>query len=364
MKTDEKLLLQAILDHDDQVSKACFERWAEMTDLDNIEGGSYRLIPALYRRMSRINGNFTYQNRMKGIYRYFLYRNSMTLHKTKEILLVLNENQIPYVVLKGGALLASYYEDKGIRPMNDLDILVDEAFISRTIELLRSSGWQPQDEESLSVNHHAGHAITFLNADGMELDLHWHVIYQCCWDGADSSYWTHTEKASLAGVDISILNPTLQLFHTCAHGLRWNELSSIRWVADAMSIIEKRERDIDWTVFLQETRSKKLTYTIKKAVDILRNDFGAQIPDSLLVELDKIPVSDIERRLHDVLSGTSKYKYVKIRWYIYSLGMIDKSLIKRIIGLPSYLQAVWNLKSRKEILPAIITKVKAKKAIQ
>lgn len=362
MKTDEKLMLQAILDKDDLMSKACFEKWAAMTDLDAIEGGSYRLIPALYKKMSRISGNFTYQNRMKGIYRYFLYRNNLTLHKTKEILLVLNENQIPFVVLKGGALLASYYDDRGIRPMNDVDILVDEPFISRTIELLRSSGWQPQDEESLDVNHHAGHAITFLNADGMELDLHWHVIYQCCWDGADSAYWENTEKAFLIGVDINILNPTLQLFHTCAHGLRWNELSSIRWIVDAMTILEKRGEDIDWLLFLQETKSKKLTHTIKKAVSILQNDFRAQIPDSLMMELNQIPVSDTERKLHDVLSGTSKYKYVKIRWYIYSLGMIDKSLIQKLIGLPSYLQAVWNLKSRKEIFPVIITKAKAKKA--
>lgn len=364
MKTDERLLLKAILDKDDQMSLIYFGEWAAMTDLDNIEGGSYRLIPALYRRMSRQTGEFTYKNRMKGIYRYFLYRNNLTLHRTKEILLVLNENRIPFVVLKGGALLAAYYDDKGIRPMNDVDILVDEAFILRTIELLRHSGWQPQDEESLSVNHHAGHAITFLNDDGMELDLHWHVIYQCCWDGADRAYWENTEKASLAGVNISVLNPTLQLFHTCAHGLRWNEMSSIRWIVDAMTIIDKRGADIDWQLFLRETRNKKLAHTIKKAVGILQNEFGANIPDSLIVDLDRIPVSDTEKKLHEVLSGTSKYKYVKIRWYIYSLGMIDQSLIKKIVGLPSYLQAIWNLKSGKEILPAIIARVKAKKAAQ
>jgi hypothetical protein len=364
MKPDERLLLQAILDENDQVSWNCFEKWAAMTDLDNIEGGSYRLIPALYKRMIRISDDFTSKNRMKGIYRYFVYRNNLILHRTKEVLLALNANKIPYIVLKGGALLASYYEDKGIRPMNDLDILVDEPFIHETIKLLDHIGWKPMDKESVNVNHQAGHAITFINHDGIELDLHWHVIYQCCWDGADSAYWENTEKASLVEMDIHILNPTMQLFHTCAHGVRWNEMSAIRWIVDAMTIIEKRRKDIDWQLFLRETKNNKLTPTIKKAVGILHDDFGADIPNSLIDALNQIPTSLTEQKLHEVLSGTSKHRYIKIRWYIYSLGMPDKNLVQKIIGLPAYLQSLWNLNSKKEILPAIITKMKTKKATQ
>ncbi|MCK7475281.1 MAG: nucleotidyltransferase family protein [Rhodopseudomonas palustris] len=75
--------------------------------------------------------------------------------------------------------------------------------------------------------------------DGYELDIHWRVFYQCPWDGADLTIWKQAEMVAFKGINIRILSPAQQILHNCSHGIRWNALSSIRWIVDVLKIMEK-----------------------------------------------------------------------------------------------------------------------------
>jgi len=47
-------------------------------------------------------------------------------------------------VLKGTSLIVHYYQDYGVRPMNDFDFLVPTSRAPEAVALLRRLGWQPQ----------------------------------------------------------------------------------------------------------------------------------------------------------------------------------------------------------------------------
>ena len=119
-------MLHAILDKEPQNTMECFETWSASICFDEIEAGSFRLIPALYKKMSSLNDDFPNKSRMQGIYRYFLYKNSLLMHKSLEVLDIFDEARIDYILLKGAALVSAYYEEPALRPMNDIDILVEE----------------------------------------------------------------------------------------------------------------------------------------------------------------------------------------------------------------------------------------------
>ena len=60
---------------------------------------------------------------------------------------LLNDNKIPYVILKGVSS-AHYYPDSNIRSLGDIDFIVDESYLEKTKELLLSSGYQLDDDTS------------------------------------------------------------------------------------------------------------------------------------------------------------------------------------------------------------------------
>lgn len=60
---------------------------------------------------------------------------------------LLNDNKIPYVILKGVSS-AHYYPDSNIRSLGDIDFIVDEAYLESTKELLLRSGYQLDDDTS------------------------------------------------------------------------------------------------------------------------------------------------------------------------------------------------------------------------
>jgi hypothetical protein len=356
MKIDEKLLLHAIIDNDEDKSLNSFKQWTRMINFDEMEGGSFRLIPLLYKRLSLRQDDFEHKIRMKGIYRYFLYKNNLIIHKSKNMLEALNNHHIPFIVLKGASLLASYYDDRALRPMSDMDILVHKEDVYKAIQVLSDLGWHSKSNKDVALNINSRNAMGFKNDEGFEIDIHWHVIYQCCWDGADKCYWNNTEEAMLTDMKVRILSPTLLLLHTCAHGIRWNEMSAIRWITDACKIIEKRGRDIDWQLLYREAEEKRLVYCLKRAMDILKEEFSVTIPEDFIKLINSVKPSSQEKKLYNELINPSKFSYIKTRWYIYSLGASDKSFFGKIVGLPTYLQKLWNLNSKRQVIKLLISK--------
>ena len=166
VKPDELLLLYAILEKNDSMALAYYAKWTQAVDFDNIEGGSFRLLPLLYKRVARTGKSVPHLNRLKGIYRQSLYRNSLLFHKAFKMLAELEKMGVPVILLKGTALIAAYYEDIGARMMNDVDFLVREEDVERTLRFLKEQGWQ--DRYGLLLNKAAKylHSLELTTPDG------------------------------------------------------------------------------------------------------------------------------------------------------------------------------------------------------
>lgn len=63
IKESERLLLHAIIEEDDDLSLQYYSRWSQTISFEDIEHGSFMLIPMLYRRYS-FNGK-AYENKKK-----------------------------------------------------------------------------------------------------------------------------------------------------------------------------------------------------------------------------------------------------------------------------------------------------------
>ena len=276
-------------------------------------------------------------NKLKGIYRQSLYQNSMLFHKAFALLAELAKMNVPFIVLKGAALVAAYYEDIGARPMSDVDFLIREEDVERTLRYLSAQGWEHKDgfAPKKAVKHI--HSLDLQNREGCALDVHWRVFYHCAWEGAEQSLWEQTEEIVFKGLTVRILNPTEQVLHNCAHGVRWNALSSIRWVVDVLKILEKRPGEINWDLLVVRAKERKISLTMQHALGFLKSGFHADIPEDVLNALAETPKDRQEIHLYRVLiSEPSFVNSVYKKWLVHSYSLGDLPFWKKAALFPGF----------------------------
>lgn len=297
---EQELLLRATL-LDGQDALAAWQAWKAMVDLEgHHDNGSYRLFPLLYKNMERNGNKDPFVTRLKGIYRQAWYKNHRLFHDMSIILRHLHDAGIRTMVLKGAALAVLCYENYAVRPMADVDVLVHPSQVLLAIDILEKEGWKPTTElteDDLLYRH----SKQLKDCSGKEFDLHWHLLSDSCWDGADTDFWDGAVSLTIGGVSTLSPNPADMLLHVIVHGVKWNPEPPIRWIADAVSLIKMVKPGIDWMRFMAQAKKHRVVLHVRKALNYLHDTYGILIPSVVLHTINNVRISPME---------TLEYKYV------------------------------------------------------
>ncbi len=345
---EQELLLQAaLLEGEDAIS--AWQQWRNMVDLEgHPDNGSYRLLPLLYKNLQRYGVKDAFMERLKGIYRLEWYKNQRLFYDASKILQYLNDAGISTMILKGAALIVLHYKNYAVRPMADIDILVPTSQALSTINLLIKAGWGPTTK-SIDDNLRYLHSMQFKDQSGKELDLHLHPFVEARGNDSDRDFWDKSISIKLADVSTLALNPTDTLFHVIIHGVKWNTEPPIRWIADAMSIINSTDSKIDWPRLIIQAKKNQVLLRVKEALNYLHDKFQAPIPNSIIDNMNQLPISRAESLEYryimnesnpDTLLGAfPQCLFEYLRW------TNGTGLLKKIIEFPKYLQYRMNAKS-------------------
>ncbi|WP_309386013.1 nucleotidyltransferase family protein [Cerasicoccus frondis] len=235
-------ILLAIYQGDDDA----LERWRKATDIDTTDSGMLRMLPLLYRRLKNERPDDASMPRLKSKYRYTIYRNNLTLHRLRGVVEALEAAGIPVLYIKGLSLVIKYYQDIGLRPMNDWDISVPFKDYERACNIIASCGFNPQIPVSNSYRH-VRSSQGWEDANSFEIDIHWRCLPGRI-RGDLPAVWNRATKHDFRGMQILTPCAEVDLLGVLHHGLSPNPTSPIRWVADSIEILDKAE--IDWDLFL------------------------------------------------------------------------------------------------------------------
>ncbi len=295
---EQELLLQAALFKKDKMLVA-WEKWKSLVDFEeDIEHASFRLLPLLYHNLYKQGNTDPLMLRLKGIYRQSWSKNHLLFHKTGQILSLLHKNSIPTIVLKGIALSILTYKNYSVRPMADMDILIPISYTLKTIELLKTYGWEIQEEQYLEHNLKYGRSATFTDNNKTELDLHWYPIFEAHDNITDDDFWNEAVPLVAAGVSTKAFCLTDNLFHTIVHGMRFNIEPPIRWVADAVTLINSKNSDVDWKRLMHHTKKFRVTLQMKAAFNYLIENFDVVFPEFVMDELNNIQITFSDRLVY------------------------------------------------------------------
>ena len=348
----QELILRAALLQGDAALES-WNEWRRTVNLDIIDYGSHRMVPQLYRNLQRHGVKDPVMERLKGVYRYYLYKNEILLHRIGNLLAAFEDAGIQTMALKGAALIQLYYGESGVRPMLDADVLVHEHQAEQAIELLIKLQWKPLRCMQPRARIPIIHSTPFEDSGGRQMDLHWHLFWECFNASDDDDYWEEAVPIKISGQQTLALNPADQLLHTCWHGARWNEVPPIRWVADAMSILAASSGEISWPSLLKKAQRHRIVLPVKDSLEYLKTKFDAPVPDSLLESLAAVRVSKIERENYEVtlnpIAPPTTAKILRMLYYDYRWLSSSTNGRSNTLVFAKYLQAKWNIDRLRDV---------------
>ncbi|MBI4553230.1 MAG: nucleotidyltransferase family protein [Candidatus Latescibacteria bacterium] len=344
----QELLVKAVL-WQGRDAVVAWEAWHDGLDLDHLDAGSYQLLPLLYRNLRAQDIDHPLMQRFKGIYRHTWYKNQLLFHRLAGLLRAFHAAEIETMVLKGAALILLYYRDYGLRPMEDFDVLVPTAQASAAVTVLGALRWTPIRAFPATLTEayqSAIHAHGFRDPGGYECDLHWHALLDCCQPHADDDFWSGAISTRLDDVPVSVLNPADQLLHVCVHGARWSGTPPLRWIVDAMVIVNDSP-GLDWNRLVAQAQQHRLSLPIRDMLSYLHERLDAPIPPSVLHALRQAPVSNAEQMEYQAKTGPEDLRkpmsMLRLRYQQYVESIGRDGFYNKLIGFPQFLQHLWGV---------------------
>jgi hypothetical protein len=256
---------------------------------------------------------------------------------------------LPLVVLKGYALARTYYAGPAHRPMVDLDLAVPPERHAEATVLLARCGFRLKFE-SRTLSAGAGtHALSFAAGDGTEIDLHRNLLFCSRWDGADDGFWARAVPLPVRGRPALTLSPADQLLHACLHGYRENPaVSPVRWIADALAILERGRLDAAaWSILLAEAASHRCEPVLCACLALLVEQFGAPVPAEVLDQLASAPERPFDDAFFRFCGKLPRRPTLSWRlraaWYDYRRYRGGPPGMATTLGFPAWVARRWGV---------------------
>ena len=285
VSSSHQILLRACCADDDGLEAALAD--VERTNaIDNADYHGAELFPLLFRRLERSGESVPQNDQLTVAYKRTWQRNQLLLHRARPVFEHLAQRGEPFTVLKGGAMMSSYYlKDMGVRPMGDIDFMVGPAAVGPLAEWMLSNRWSlASNIWSLPETELAHHAIDFVSDNGGALDVHRELLHSGRNPEIDRALMTSAIDAVLGNVPVRVPSPTDQMLHTLAHA----KPVGVRHLADAIMLVRIHGDLIDWSELIELCRSRRCIAPVIESIQMLRQVEPAIIPGNVAAELSAI----------------------------------------------------------------------------
>jgi hypothetical protein len=343
----EDLLRAALLGPEE--AAAAWRALRPRLDLDDVwDPEVHRILPLVASRLREAGADDPDLPRLQGLARRTWYENQLRVDRAAPVIGALEEAGIATLLLKGMPLALRYYESVALRPMSDVDVLVPTRQAPEAMALLGDGGWT-WDPRFLNHFHH-GVAMTRREET---LDLHWHLglpfILADDEPGSDDAFWAAAEPLALGEIATRTLDPTDMLLHVCVHGGWSDSAATVRWVADAMTVLRTAGDRIDWGRLEEHVRRRRLTLLVSEPLRYLAEVVGAPVPAEVRARIAAMPTSARERASRRRSIGpvggegiAGRTRMLAAQWGRTSAGW---SRARALRELPFFLQQAWSLDS-------------------
>jgi hypothetical protein len=240
--------------------------------------------------------------RGRALRRHTRVRHHWLVHEVAPLLDDLTATVGPPMVLKGLPLGLGHYDDPGLRPLQDVDVLVRPRDLEAAAARLAVRGYTTRVVVDPAFVLDARGVDLRSTSGGPDVDLHWQVHRSVALPGApatwgrhffsrprtDDPVWARAVPLRVGGAVVLAPSAADLLVHVVAHGAASGRDPALRWAADATVLI--RGGGVDWDVVVSDATRRGVTSEVADAIDYLVGAIGITVPDGVQARLASVRI--------------------------------------------------------------------------
>lgn len=263
--------------------------------------------PLFYWNLKKINREKDMPSEvMKNLEKMYysnLARNMLLYDELSKILTAFQKAGIDTIVLKGAFLAEEIYKNIGLRPMNDIDLLIKEEDLQKAkkelTELKYSAASIPQTKLHEQFQTIWKEELPFIHQDKkIVIEIHWDIEPRRNHYKVNiNKFWNNAKSVKIAGIETLTFAPEEILQHLCLHVDKHVNLSSappakpLRDYCDIAEVTNHYKDAINWRYLLQSSKDYGIEEPIFQGLFIAKEYFGAFIPENILSEFEPVKSS-------------------------------------------------------------------------
>lgn len=197
---------------------------------------------------------------------------------------------------KGLPLALTVYPAPALRPMVDIDVLVDPRQTAQALALLADLA---ADRPAMLSPQQDIHAVFNLGPGGLtKLELHWGLIAPEGSSLAPPLDWFLAQRAPepIGGGELFTLQPEAHLLYLAAHAeLAHGEAQFRLGRYLDIHLLLSGIKDFRWELLVEQAVVCRWTYAVERALTLTEQFFGTPLPPAILAELSgrRLPDEDV-----------------------------------------------------------------------
>ena len=291
----QELLLSAALEQPSEAVDA-WQRARPLISVDELEHGSFALLPLIYRNLSAVGLDDIDLPRLKGIHRRTWVRNNLLVERSKATSAALYEAGIRAELVEGVLIASRFYDELGLRPTSVLDVLTDANDEIAALAALAGAGWA----ERTSGTRSHGRVRYVFDAEGNACALRTALAVDLT--SARTWLWNAGEPHPIAGASIPVPPPTETLFALCVSHARAKLVPNVQWLVDATMVLRA---DVDWLHLAALAEETGQVERMQDALGYIARLPGPTPPPTVFERLAAIPVGRRQQVAYRCTAGSA-----------------------------------------------------------
>ncbi|HQU32323.1 MAG: nucleotidyltransferase family protein [Planctomycetia bacterium] len=245
--------------------------------------------------------------------------NSKIYDTLSEIGNAFNKAGIPFILLKGSHLAQFVYQDIGLRPMGDIDILVKKEEMKEINKMLNKLGYKAEPLYKWQL--HDNYAVNYYHKNKKSLQIHWELFSPSRFSQPlqplpGEMVWKNAVPINLGNFCGYVLSNEVNLLYLCIHTAKHirNGILSLRFYDIALFL---QNNAVNETYFLELVKNSGLETLIYHMLQISKEYFGVDISRLIHLNFRYDPhYGNIDKYFSENKSESAFMRYCRILYTI------------------------------------------------
>lgn len=291
--------------------------------------------------------------RLHKLYLDSATKNAILFQELEQILRAFGKLGQKLIILKGSALGTQIYPNLALRPMVDLDLLVDRSKTTPAISILQQLGFQiarVEEQQGFTINYENEIVLRKYRAIDIVVEVHWSLFnspyYQ--YKLSQEWLWESAKTIDLNGATALMLKPEIQVLHLCGHLSYHHAGEGWLWRHDLAEMVMHYREGLDWDQIIEYAGRFELLITLQTNITSLQAIYGSIVPDEVFKKLTAYDPTKAEKRLFSQLNVVKKKSGQTFLEDISSLPNLQSKLdfaLHNIFPSPRYMKARYQFKA-------------------